>query len=233
MLPRRTFSGQLLVVGGGLVAEQAMLLDAGFELTTVADTSSIREIIETTLPDVVLVAIDQAEGSGIDVCRRLRRSGLSVPLAIVAPRCQADHHARSLDAGADDFITTPLSFDELRARAQALARRNLWNSSPVLVVDDIELDTSKRTVTRDGTVVELTATEYAILELLMRNVDVVLERPTIYERIWGVDFTGSSKSLDVHVGAMRRKLEAHGARVVQTIRSVGYVVWSQPRPELG
>lgn len=227
MLPNRSSTGRVLVVGDGLDVEGAMLIDAGFEVTAIGDSRKLRQVVDTARPDVVLLEINQPAEAASDACRRMRRLGLSTPIAVVAPRCRAADHARNLDAGADDFITTPVAFDELRARAQALARRGLWHSSPVIKVGDVDLDASRRTVTRDSVAVQLTATEYSILELLLRNVDVVLERSTIYERIWGVDFTGTSKSLDVHVGTMRRKLEAHGPRVVQTVRGVGYVIWSE------
>jgi two-component system response regulator MprA len=133
--------------------------------------------------------------------------------------------AHSLDAGADDHFDLSVDDDELLARVRALVRRSP-SGCRVLQVGDLRLDRSRRLVTRNGQLVDLTLTEYTILELLLRNVDVVLERATIYEVIWGVDLHNSSKALDVHIGGLRRKLEQHGSRMIHTVRGVGYVMWA-------
>jgi two-component system response regulator MprA len=131
-----------------------------------------------------------------------------------------------LDAGADDYVVKPFSLDELLARLRALLRRNTSKvNEPELVVGDLRLDPRRRLVTRGDRDIDLTKTEFDLLELLMEHAGIVLSRDQIYEHIWGFDFETGSRSLDVYIGYLRRKTEADGApRVVHTVRGVGYVV---------
>jgi two-component system response regulator MprA len=131
-----------------------------------------------------------------------------------------------LDAGADDYLVKPFALEELLARLRALLRRRAVDEDePTLVVADLELDPRTRRVVRNGRDVELTKTEFDLLELLMRNAGIVLTRDVIYERIWGFDFGTTSNSLDVYIGYLRRKTEAGGdPRLIHTVRGVGYVL---------
>jgi two-component system response regulator MprA len=151
---------------------------------------------------------------------------------MLTARHEVSDRVAGLDAGADDYLVKPFALDELLARIRALLRRTgVTDGTSELVVDDMRLDPQRHQVWRGGREVELTKTEFDLLELLMFNAGIVVARETIYERIWGYEFETSSKSLDVYIGYLRRKTEAEGeARLIHTVRGVGYVVRSSTRP---
>ena len=172
--------------------------------------------------DVMMPYVD-----GLTVCRRLREHGDRTPVLMLTARHELSDRVEGLDAGADDYVAKPFELEELLARLRALLRRVVGPDDDVLQVGPLRLDVPRRQVTVDGHEVELTRTEFSILELLMRNDGIVLERSTIYDRVWGYDFGDSSRSLDVHVGYLRRKLEADGTpRLIETVRGVGFVLRS-------
>ncbi|MFT4657564.1 MAG: two-component system response regulator MprA, partial [Ilumatobacter sp.] len=177
-------------------------------------------------PDAAIVDVNMPFVDGLSVVRRLRDKGDRTPVLILTARQATADRVEGLDAGADDYLAKPFELDELLARVRALLRRSdSGNVATTCVVGDLTIDVAKRSVRRSTRVVDLTKTEFDILELLARNADIVLSRRKIYEDIWGYDFESSSKSLDVHVGYLRRKLEESGeARLLHTIRGVGYVV---------
>jgi two-component system response regulator MprA len=144
---------------------------------------------------------------------------------MLTARVEVSDRVAGLDAGADDYLPKPFDLEELLARIRALLRRVLPDDSELLTAGDLSLDPQRHEVTMDGARIELTRTEFEILALLLRNVGIVLERGVMYERIWGYDFDGESRSLDVHVGYLRRKLEASGAdRMIETVRGIGFVL---------
>jgi two-component system response regulator MprA len=162
-------------------------------------------------PDAVVLDVAMPGVDGLEVCRRLRASGDRTPVLMLTARDTVADRVEGLDAGADDYLVKPFALEELLARLRALLRR----TSPAepgsqLRFADLELDPAARTVTRAGRRVELTRTEFALLELLLRNPRVVLTRSVIHERIWGYDFGPGSNALGVYVGYLRRKLEAGG-----------------------
>ena len=163
---------------------------------------------------------------GLEVCRRLRASGDRTPVLMLTARDTVADRVEGLDAGADDYLVKPFALEELLARLRALLRRTgPTEPGQVLRFADLELDPAARTVTRAARRVDLTRTEFALLELLLRNPRVVLTRSVIHERIWGYDFGPGSNALGVYVGYLRRKLEAGGeSRLIQTVRGVGYVL---------
>jgi two-component system response regulator MprA len=202
----------------------------GYQVVAVGDGAAALEAFDADTPDAVLVDVGMPYVDGLTVCRLLRARGDRTPLMVLTARETVADRVEGLDAGADDYLPKPFAPDELLARVRALLRRVAPVTGGVLTVDDLELDPSRHTVHRAGNLVDLTKTEFDLLELLMRNVDIVLSRSTIYERVWGYDFGAASKSLDVHIGYLRRKTEPEGAaRLIHTVRGVGYVLRRPPR----
>jgi two-component system response regulator MprA len=144
---------------------------------------------------------------------------------MLTARVEVDDRVAGLDAGADDYVTKPFALEELLARVRALLRRTHEDGTDKLSFGDLELDPGTREVQRDGDPIELTRTEFSLLELFMRNPRQVLTRSVIFERVWGYDFGFGSNSLDVYIGYLRRKTEASGKpRLIQTVRGVGYAL---------
>jgi two-component system response regulator MprA len=179
-------------------------------------------------PDVVILDVLMPGLDGLEVCRRLRRSGNRVPVLMLTARDEVENRVAGLDAGADDYVTKPFALEELVARVRALLRRTSDSSKEILRFADLELDPGTREVRRDGDAIELTRTEFALLELFMTNPRQVLTRSIIFERVWGYDFGFASNSLDVYIGYLRRKTEAGDKpRLIQTVRGVGYALREQ------
>jgi two-component system, OmpR family, response regulator MprA len=175
-------------------------------------------------PDVVVLDVLMPGIDGLEVCRRLRRAGRRLPVLMLTARAEVADRVAGLDAGADDYIVKPFALEELFARLRALLRR-ASDGSETLGFADLALDPATREVLRDGRPIELTRTEFALLELFLRNPRQVLTRSLIYERVWGYDFGPGSNSLDVYIGYLRRKTEAGGKpRLIQTVRGVGYAL---------
>jgi two-component system response regulator MprA len=176
-------------------------------------------------PDAVILDVLMPGIDGLEVCRRLRRHGNRVPVLMLTARDEIENRVGGLDAGADDYVTKPFALEELLARVRALLRRASETSKEVLRFADLELDPGTREVRRGAERVELTRTEFALLELFMRNPRQVLTRSIIFERVWGYDFGFASNSLDVYIGYLRRKTEAgERPRLIQTVRGVGYAL---------
>ena len=176
--------------------------------------------VDAVLLDVLMPGVD-----GLEVCRRLRGSGSKLPVLMLTARTQVEDRVEGLDAGADDYVTKPFALEELLARLRALLRRTADGSGETLSFADLELDPGTREVRRGGELIELTRTEFSLLELFMLNPRQVLTRSVIFERVWGYDFGYGSNSLDVYIGYLRRKTEAGGKpRLIQTVRGVGYAL---------
>ena len=196
-----------------------------YEVETAGDGGDgLRRIVEHR-PDAVILDVMMPGIDGLEVARRVRDEGIDVPILILTARHEISDRVAGLDAGADDYLVKPFSLDELLARVRALLRRaGVTDSRDVLRLADLELDPAARRVTRDGTELQLTKTEFDLLELLVHNADIVLTREVILERIWGFDFETTSNPLDVYIGYIRRKTEEGGLpRLVHTVRGVGYV----------
>ncbi|MEP6977009.1 MAG: response regulator transcription factor [Thermoleophilia bacterium] len=176
-------------------------------------------------PDGIVLDVLMPEVDGLEVARRLRRSGSRVPILMLTARDEIADRVAGLDAGADDYLVKPFALEELFARLRAILRRSADGAVEVLRFADLELDPSTREVRRAGEPIELTRTEFALLELFLLNPRQVLTRSVIFERVWGYDFGPGSNSLDVYIGYLRRKTEAGGKpRLVQTVRGVGYAL---------
>ncbi len=179
-------------------------------------------------PDAVILDVSMPRLDGLEVCRRLRRDGNPIPILMLTARDEVSDRVAGLDAGADDYVVKPFALEELLARLRALLRRVLNEGAEVLRFADLELNPSTREVRRGDDPIELTRTEFSLLELFMTNPRQVLTRSIIFERVWGYDFGFGSNSLDVYIGYLRRKTEDGGhPRLIQTIRGVGYALREQ------
>ncbi|MGZ4689040.1 MAG: response regulator transcription factor [Acidimicrobiia bacterium] len=198
----------------------------GYEVEAVNDGAQALESVALNEPDVIVLDIMMPILDGLTVCRRLRAGKCRTPILMLTARHEVSDRVSGLDAGADDYLAKPFSLDELLARLRALLRRtSVSGTEDLLRVADLTLDPLRRSAERAGRPLELTKTEFDLLELLMMNAGIVLGRDTIYDRIWGFDFETGSRSLDVYVGYLRRKTEANGEpRLLHTVRGVGYVV---------
>lgn len=180
-----------------------------------------REHVDVVVLDVQMPVLD-----GLATCEELRRRGDRTPVLMLTARTSIDDRIEGLDAGADDYLVKPFALGELRARLRALLRRSADAATghDVLRFEDLGLDLATRRATRgDRSVEDLTRTEFALLELFMRNPDIVLARSVIFDEVWGYDFGAGSNSLDVYIGYLRRKTEAGGEpRLIHTVRGVGY-----------
>ena len=176
--------------------------------------------------DLAIVDIQMPNVDGIEVTRRLRAEGSSLPILMLTARDQISDRVVGLEAGADDYLVKPFALEELVARVRALLRRLGSDETPTqLRFADIELDTGTREVTRGEVPLTLTRTEFALLELFLRNPRQVLTRSVIFDRVWGYDFGYGSNSLDVYISYLRKKTEVGGApRLIHTIRGVGYAL---------
>jgi two-component system, OmpR family, response regulator MprA len=178
-----------------------------------------------TQPDAVILDVLMPGVDGLEVCRRIRRAGNGVPVLMLTARDAVENRVAGLDAGADDYVTKPFALEELLARVRALLRRVSDTPNEIVRFADLELDPGTREVQRGGDLIELTRTEFALLELFMTNPRQVLTRSIIFERVWGYDFGFASNSLDVYIGYLRRKTEAGDKpRLIQTVRGVGYAL---------
>jgi len=205
----------------------------GYEVRAVTDGAQAVAVVGTQPPDVVILDVMMPFMDGLAACRELRRSHPRLPILMLTARHEVSDRVAGLDAGADDYLVKPYAMSELSARLRALLRRtSVSGSDATLSVGELSLDPAARVATRGGRELDLTKTEFDLLELLMSNAGVVLSRDTIYERIWGFDFETTSRSLDVYIGYLRQKTESGGEdRIVHTVRGVGYVLRMQSRAE--
>jgi two-component system response regulator MprA len=203
----------------------------GYEIELAGDGSEALSTLgrDEPQPDAVILDVLMPGVDGLEVCRRLRAAGNHIPVLMLTARDEVENRVAGLDAGADDYVTKPFALEELLARVRALLRRTAdVDGGEVLAFADLTLDLGTREVRRNGRLIELTRTEFALLELFLRNPRQVLTRSIIFERVWGYDFGFASNSLDVYIGYLRRKTEAGGEpRVIHTVRGVGYALREQ------
>jgi two-component system, OmpR family, response regulator MprA len=206
---------------------------AGYDVQIAPAAEPALGLMRERRPDAIVLDVLMPGMDGVELCRQLRAEGDRIPVLMLTARDGVGDRVSGLDAGADDYLVKPFALEELQARLRALLRRSGAELEPAgeppLEFADLRLDGGAHEVRRGGRELELTRTEYLLLELFLRNPRQVLERGTIFERVWGYDFGPSSNSLEVYVGYLRRKLEAEGEpRLIHTVRGVGYVL-REPR----
>jgi two-component system response regulator MprA len=199
----------------------------GYEVEAVSDGAAALEAAGREDVDLLLLDLGMPHVDGLTVCRRLRSAGSRLPILVLTARTEVSDRVSGLDAGADDYLAKPFSLDELLARLRALLRRSTYDDDAPseIRVEDLVIDEAARRAWRAERELELTKTEFDLLELLAANAGVVLSHSTIYDRIWGYDFGPESKALAVYIGYLRRKTEEAGdVRLIQTVRGVGYTL---------
>ncbi len=198
---------------------------AGYDVQLAADGEQAIVTLRDSAPDAVVLDVLMPGVDGLEVCRRMRAAGDRTPVLMLTARETVADRVAGLDAGADDYVVKPFDLDELLARVRALLRRASNGDGSVLKFQDLILDRGAREAARGARRIELTSTEYNLLELFMRHPRQVLTRSLIYERVWEYDFGPLSNSLSVYMGYLRRKLESGGeSRVLHTVRGTGYVL---------
>ncbi len=205
--------------------DRALKLE-GYRVSFAHDGRQALQLMTGGSQDAVILDLGLPLMDGLEVCRRVRERGDRTPVLMLTARDAVTDRVEGLDAGADDYLVKPFALDELLARLRALLRRTTATpSEAVLKFGDLVLDLQTMEVRRGGRELQLTRTEFRLLELLMRSPRVVLTRSRIFEEVWGYDFGASSNALEVYVSYLRRKLEAEGEhRLIHTVRGVGYTL---------
>jgi two-component system response regulator MprA len=202
------------------------LMLGGYEIILAQTGSEGLSRAQNDVPDAIVLDLGLPDIDGIEVCRTLRRAGNRTPILMLTARVAVEDRVDGLEAGADDYLVKPYDVRELRARLRAIMRRHVEGADGgVLRFEELELDPDAHAARVGEREIDLTRTEYQLLELLMLNPRRVLTSELIYDRVWGYDFGPSGNALRVYIGYLRRKLEAEGQRrLIQTVHGVGYVL---------
>jgi len=202
------------------------LQEEGHTVEVAADgAAALDALLAGPVYDLVVLDLMLPKRDGFEILRTLRQRQVETPVLVLTARDAVPDKVTGLDLGADDYLTKPFAFDEFLARARALLRRGGGPRVPVLMLGDLRLDPATRVVTRGARRITLTVREYALLEYFLRNVGRVLTRPMIAQHVWGIDFDTESNIIDVYVGYLRRKIDAHGERrLLHTVRGAGYML---------
>ena len=199
--------------------------EEGYAVQSAASGMDALLAIRQAKPELVILDWMLPDLSGVEVCQRLRSTGLGVPVLMLTGRDAVADRVEALDAGADDYLVKPFSIEELLARLRALARRGTNSESGLLQIDDLVLNTASHEVSRGGAAIHLSLTEFSLLRELMREPGRVQSREQLLHSVWGEGFVGDSNVLDVYVRYLRRKLEPEGQpTLIQTVRGVGFLL---------
>ncbi len=205
--------------------ETIALRNSGYTVQAFETAKEFYRKIEERVPDLVLLDVMLPDESGYDIVKKIRKTPTTkkLPVIMVTAKTQEIDMIKGLDDGADDYIKKPFSIMELISRVKALLRRTVSESEKLLVLDELRIDHERHIVYVDEKAVELTFKEYELLRLLVSNVGVVMSRENIMIHVWGTDFEGESRTVDMHIKTLRQKLGDMGARI-KTVRNVGYVI---------
>jgi len=197
----------------------------GFTVRSVSNGELAIEEIEKDLPSLLVLDINMPEVNGIQVTKYLRSTNIDIPICILSARDEVVDRISGLEAGADDYLIKPFSFDELLARIKALLRRNRVTLARVINIGELRIDPQRRIVSYFDQDLELTKKEFELLYVLAENPNVVLSRYQLLEQVWGYDFEAETNVVDVFVGYLRKKMEQNGARrMIETVRGVGFIL---------
>ena len=208
--------------------ERALRIE-GYDVELAEDGLEALQRLAAHTPDAVVLDVLMPNVDGLEVCRRIRAADDQTPVLMLTARDAVGDRVAGLDAGADDYLVKPFALEELHARLRALLRRVGVNDAGSLRFSDVTMDTGTREVRRGERRIDLTRTEFLLLELFLRNPRQVLTRSVIFDRVWDYDFGPRSNALEVYVSYLRRKLEADGEpRLIHTVRGVGYILRKDP-----
>ncbi|GAL93467.1 MULTISPECIES: response regulator transcription factor [Microcystis] len=197
----------------------------GYQVTIASNGMDGLKIARDSSPDLLILDWMLPVISGLDLCLRLRKTGMEAPIIILTAKDEIPDRVTGLNAGADDYVTKPFSMEELLARVKARLRRTHAQDLNIFTFEDLTLNCLAREVYRDSQLIELTAKEFDLLEFILRHPRQVLTREQILETVWGYDFMGDSNIIEVYIRALRVKLEsANPKRLIHTVRGVGYVL---------
>ena len=206
--------------------ESYALKNSGYTVDSFENAKTFWNRVQDRKPDLVLLDVMLPDSDGIEVLKKMRRNPDTrrVPVIMVTAKSSEIDKVKGLDNGADDYITKPFGIMELISRVKAILRRiNQDEEEKQLVFQNITLDCEKRQVTLDGANCELTYKEFELLKLFLQNAGIVMTRETIMEKVWGIDFEGESRTLDMHIKTLRQKLKEEGS-LIKTVRNVGYIM---------
>lgn len=201
------------------------LTSDGYAVDSCFDGQEALDYIESAEYDAIILDIMMPRRDGMEVLRTMRAAGNATPVLILTARDAVEDKVSGLDSGANDYLIKPFSFEELAARLRAMLRKSTGAAANTLAIADLVMDCSARTVSRGGVRIPLTTKEYALLEYLLRNKNVVLSREKIEDHVWNFDYEGGTNVVDVYIRYLRRKIdEGHPVKLLHTVRGSGYVL---------
>ncbi|MBI4973585.1 response regulator transcription factor [Candidatus Roizmanbacteria bacterium] len=205
------------------------LTESGFAVDTAYDGEDGLYLAKEETYDAIILDVMLPKLSGVEVCKQLRATSKNTPVIMLTARGETEDKISGLESGADDYLTKPFVFAELKARINALIRRNYHQTSNNLSISDLEVDPLKHTVKRSKILIKLTPKEFAILELLLRRKDEVVTRTQVIEHVWDYNFDSMSNVVDVFMGTLRKKIDrSHKIKLIHTLHGVGYMISDKP-----
>jgi two-component system OmpR family response regulator len=201
---------------------ESALRHFGFDVTTASDGREALAAVTNHKPDLIVLDVMMPELDGFEVCRRLRADRVNTPILFLTARDAVEAKVTGFGLGGDDYVTKPFSLEEVVARVRAIIRRANGEDSSVLVYDDLEIDEDAHVVTRAGTAISLSPTEYKLLRFLLLNAGRVVTKAQILDHVWNYDFGGEANVVETYVSYLRKKLDPLGEPIIQTVRGFGY-----------